>query len=85
MVNSHFGVFNQYNRLVKPMTVAEYKTKAESKLYDTPIYKDFNDLEKKYWKNIQYNNPIYGAGVSSTLFNNSVKVGCLFTKLSGHL
>jgi len=67
------------------MTVAEYRDMAVSEQYDTPICNDFHDLEQKYWKNITYNSPIYGAGVSRTLFDVNVKVGCLFTELSGHL
>lgn len=42
--------------------------------YATPRHSDFDELERKYWKNITYNPPIYGADVSGTLTDPDEKV-----------
>ena len=42
--------------------------------YCTPIHFDYEDLERKYWKNITYNPPIYGADVSGSLYDEGVPV-----------
>ena len=35
--------------------------------YRTPKHTDFDDLERRYWKNITFVNPIYGADVSGSI------------------
>lgn len=35
--------------------------------YKPPRHTDYDDLERKYWKNITFINPIYGADVSGSL------------------
>ena len=32
--------------------------------YTPPLYKDIDDLERKYWSNITFNNAFYGADCS---------------------
>ncbi|XP_006813368.2 lysine-specific demethylase 4C [Saccoglossus kowalevskii] len=49
------------------MTVREYRLMAESDKYRAPKHTDFEDLERKYWKNITYNSPIYGADISGSV------------------
>ncbi|XP_077980829.1 lysine-specific demethylase 4C-like [Glandiceps talaboti] len=66
-VSGSQGLFTQYNIQKKPMTVSEFKTLAESDRYKTPKHTDFDDLERKYWKNITYNSPIYGADISGSV------------------
>lgn len=71
----------------KKMTVAEFKKLAESPKYAPPPYFDYEDLERKYWKNISFNPPIYGADVSGSIYDEGVNVSnndfCLaFRKLS---
>ncbi|XP_070563071.1 lysine-specific demethylase 4A-like [Ptychodera flava] len=66
-VSGSQGLFTQYNIQKKPMTVAEFKVLAESDRYKTPRHTDFDDLERKYWKNITYNSPIYGADISGSV------------------
>jgi len=66
------------------MTVAAYKKMAESKVYKAPLQDDFESLERKYWKTIIYNSPIYGAGVQQTLFDDNVKVSDLFTFIDNY-
>lgn len=43
--------------------------------YCTPRHKDFDDLERKYWKNLTFVSPIYGADVSGSIYDE-VRVGC---------
>lgn len=35
----------------------------------SPRYDDFEELERKYWKNLTFNPPIYGADVNGTLYD----------------
>ncbi len=37
--------------------------------YCTPRYLNYEDLERKYWKNLTFVSPIYGADVSGTLYD----------------
>lgn len=56
------------------MTVADYKIMAESDEYKTPNHFDYGDLERKYWKNIIYKSPLYGADVSGSITDKDVNV-----------
>lgn len=68
------GVFQQQNIPKKSMTVAEYRTLAGSALHKSPKHFDFAELEKKFWKNITYNNALYGVDVSGSLMDQDVEV-----------
>lgn len=46
------GFYQQLNVQKKPMTVKEYYHKACSERYATPKYFDYEDLERKFWKNV---------------------------------
>uniref|UniRef100_A0A4X1TWJ3 JmjN domain-containing protein n=1 Tax=Sus scrofa TaxID=9823 RepID=A0A4X1TWJ3_PIG len=61
------GVFTQYHRKKKAMTVSEYCHLANSEKYQAPPHLDFEDLEQTYWKTRLYGSPIYGADVSGSL------------------
>lgn len=37
--------------------------------YRTPRHFDYEELERKYWKNITFVNPIYGADISGSLYD----------------
>ncbi|XP_076969324.1 lysine-specific demethylase 4D [Tamandua tetradactyla] len=65
------GVFTQYHKKKKAMTVGEYRHLANSEKYRTPPHVDFEDLERKYWKNRLYDSPIYGADISGSLFDET--------------
>lgn len=54
------GFYQQFNVQKKPMTVKEFYHKACSERYATPKYFDYEDLERKFWKNVTYIQPIYG-------------------------
>lgn len=34
-----------------------------------PRYVDVDELERKFWKNLTFNPPLYGADVSGTLYD----------------
>lgn len=38
--------------------------------YCTPRHQDFDDLERKYWKNLTFVSPIYGADISGSLYDS---------------
>ncbi|XP_032665564.1 lysine-specific demethylase 4C-like isoform X2 [Odontomachus brunneus] len=73
VVTGKQGLYQQINIQKKPMTVKEYCKLANSDRYRTPRHFDYEDLERKYWKNITYISPIYGADVSGSLTDPDVK------------
>ncbi|XP_012680815.2 lysine-specific demethylase 4B [Clupea harengus] len=72
VVTGQSGLFTQYNIQKKPMSVGEYRKLANSKKYCTPLHKDFDDLERKYWKNLTFVSPIYGADISGSLYDPDI-------------
>lgn len=74
VVTGKQGLYQQINITKKPMSVQEYRKLAESPRYSTPRHFDYEDLERKYWKNITYIAPIYGADVSGSLTDTDVTV-----------
>uniref|UniRef100_A0A8C5DI82 Lysine-specific demethylase 4B n=1 Tax=Gouania willdenowi TaxID=441366 RepID=A0A8C5DI82_GOUWI len=72
VVTGQSGLFTQYNIQKKSMTVGEYRKLANSKKYCTPRHKDFDDLERKYWKNLTFVSPIYGADVSGSIYDKDI-------------
>ncbi|XP_017885883.1 uncharacterized protein LOC108628463 isoform X2 [Ceratina calcarata] len=73
VVTGKQGLYQQINIQKKSMTVKEYSKLANSERYNTPRHFDYEDLERKYWKNITYVAPIYGADVSGSLTDPEVK------------
>ncbi|XP_011872094.1 PREDICTED: lysine-specific demethylase 4C-like isoform X2 [Vollenhovia emeryi] len=73
VVTGKQGLYQQINIQKKSMTVQEYDKLANSDRYATPRHFDYEDLERKYWKNITYVAPIYGADVSGSLTDPDVK------------
>ncbi|XP_045905600.1 lysine-specific demethylase 4B isoform X1 [Micropterus dolomieu] len=73
VVTGQSGLFTQYNIQKKSMTVGEYRKMANSKKYCTPQHKDFDDLERKYWKNLTFVSPIYGADVSGSIYDEDIQ------------
>ncbi|XP_041695911.2 lysine-specific demethylase 4B isoform X2 [Coregonus clupeaformis] len=72
VVTGQSGLFTQYNIQKKSMTVGEYRQLANSRTYCTPRHKDFDDLERKYWKNLTFVSPIYGADVSGSIYDPEI-------------
>ncbi|XP_053324963.1 lysine-specific demethylase 4A [Spea bombifrons] len=73
VVTGQSGLFTQYNIQKKPMTVKEFRRIANNDKYCTPRYADFEDLERKYWKNLTFNAPIYGADVNGSLYDKGIE------------
>ncbi|XP_010860434.1 PREDICTED: lysine-specific demethylase 4D [Bison bison bison] len=73
VVSGRAGVFTQYHKKKKAMTVAEYRHLANTEKYQTPFYSDFEELERKYWKTRLFESPIYGADISGSLFDENTK------------
>ncbi|XP_063795426.1 lysine-specific demethylase 4A [Pseudophryne corroboree] len=73
VVTGQSGLFTQYNIQKKPMTVKEFRRIANNDKYCTPRYTDFEDLERKYWKNLTFNAPIYGADVNGSLYDKHIE------------
>lgn len=67
MVTGAQGLFQQYNIQKKPLTIKEFENLANSERYRTPFHRDYEELERKYWKNITFSQPIYGADVSGSI------------------
>uniref|UniRef100_A0A669CHL3 [histone H3]-trimethyl-L-lysine(9) demethylase n=1 Tax=Oreochromis niloticus TaxID=8128 RepID=A0A669CHL3_ORENI len=67
------GLFTQYNIQRRSMTVREFRRVANSNRYCSPHYDNFEELERKYWKNVTFNAPLYGADVNGTLYDPDVK------------
>ncbi|XP_049825245.1 lysine-specific demethylase 4A isoform X2 [Aethina tumida] len=72
VVTGKQGLYQQINIQKKAMTVQQYRDLANSERYATPRHFDYEDLERKYWKNITYVAPIYGADVSGSITDPDV-------------
>jgi len=51
---------------------------AESDEFKTPYHFDYEDLERKFWKNIMYEPPMYGADVPGSITDEDVGVSIIF-------
>uniref|UniRef100_A0A674N461 [histone H3]-trimethyl-L-lysine(9) demethylase n=1 Tax=Takifugu rubripes TaxID=31033 RepID=A0A674N461_TAKRU len=72
VVTGQSGLFTQYNIQKKPMTVKEFRKTSNMDKFCNPRYADFDELERKFWKNLTFNPPLYGADVSGTLYDADV-------------
>ncbi|XP_035281396.1 lysine-specific demethylase 4C-like isoform X3 [Anguilla anguilla] len=73
MVAGQSGLFTQYNIQKKPLSVQEFRRLANSDQYCTPRYLNYEDLERKYWKNLTFVSPIYGADVNGSLYDEGIE------------
>ena len=55
------------------MTVEEYEKHSLSDRYKTPSFNDFEELERKYWKNITFVAPLYGADLKGSITDPTCK------------
>lgn len=80
-VTGHQGLFQLFNVQKKSLTVDEFKELAESQKYKGPASDDSiverksydENVERHYWKNVTFNQPIYGADVPGTIYDPNVK------------
>ncbi|XP_058117185.1 probable lysine-specific demethylase 4B [Anopheles ziemanni] len=68
------GLYQQLNIQKNPLSVKQFKELALSERYNTPKHTDFEDLERKYWKNITYVAPIYGADICGSITDTDCDV-----------
>jgi [histone H3]-trimethyl-L-lysine9/36 demethylase len=68
-VEGREGIYTQYNISKPSMTVADFEQLANSQKYATPKHTSFDDLERKYWKNLTFIPPIYGADLSGSVMD----------------
>ncbi|XP_065352046.1 lysine-specific demethylase 4C-like isoform X2 [Cloeon dipterum] len=75
IVNGMGGTYQQINLQKKAMTVREYKDLAESVKYCKyrPPLGDNAEVERAYWKNLNYGEQIYGADVSGSLMDQNLE------------
>lgn len=59
----------QYCREGRVMTFSHRYNASLLHRYCTPRYLNYEDLERKYWKNLTFVSPIYGADVSGSLYD----------------
>ncbi|XP_077573621.1 lysine-specific demethylase 4A isoform X2 [Stigmatopora nigra] len=72
VVTGQSGLFTQYNIQKKPMTVKEFRRTSVTDKFCHPTYVDSDELERKFWKNLTFNPPLYGADVSGSLYDPDV-------------
>lgn len=61
------GLYTQYNIQKKAIHVKDFEKLANGERFRTPRHFDYEELERKYWKNITFVNPMYGADVSGSI------------------
>ena len=61
------GIYTQFNIQKRAMHVKEFERLANSDRYKAPKHRSYDELERKYWKNITFSPPIYGADISGSV------------------
>ena len=80
VVNGNRGIYNCINVHKKAISVKEFYKKATSPKYKTPQMTDLEDVERKYWKNLTFVAPIYGADVPGSITDKDCKVQSLLKR-----
>jgi hypothetical protein len=80
MIDGNRGIFQSINVRKRALNVAEFQTKANSSQYRTPPYVDYEDLERRYWKNVTFVPPIYGADVPGSITDKECNVRKIIIK-----
>lgn len=73
VVQGKQGVYQVFNIQKNSMKVKDFMRLANSAKHVTPSHFDYQDLDRKYWRNISYCPPIYGADVSGSLTDPDVE------------
>jgi len=66
------GLFQLFNVQKKAMSFSEFKKLANSERHKPPSG-DADEIERKYWKNLTFNNPIYAADIPGTIYDKDVE------------
>lgn len=56
------------------MNVGQYEAMCKSERFKTPVYTDYDDLDRQFWQTLTTSVPIYGADVEKSLFDDSCSV-----------
>lgn len=72
VVTGKQGIHQQINVTKKPMHIKDFYRLANSSRYKTPKHDSYEDLEHKYWKNLTYVAPIYGADTAGSITDDNV-------------
>lgn len=67
IVSGKQGRYQQINITKRKLSLQQFRDLCNTSRYATPTHVNYDDLERKYWRNIKYVAPIYGADVSATL------------------
>ena len=73
-MNGNRGTYQSINVRKKAMTAKEYRKMAISTKYRSPNFADYEDLERKYWKNVTFVPPLYGADVAGSVTDDDCNV-----------
>ncbi|CAF0730238.1 unnamed protein product [Didymodactylos carnosus] len=82
-VHGKDGIYEIYNIQQKTLNLTEFEKLSNNDRYRAPL-DDYQSLERKYWKNLTYVAPVYGADVSGTLYDSKQSywnLNCLGTIL----
>ena len=69
---SNRGTYQTSCMSQRSMTIKEYEAMAKSSDYRAPPHNDYDDLARKYWKSLNFMDPIYGADVSNSITDPEV-------------
>lgn len=61
------GIYTSYNIQHRSMRLKEFEALATSPKYATPAHANYDELERKYWKNLTFIPALYGADVSGSI------------------
>ena len=67
------GVF-QFSGIksIKEIKVKELKRMSEEQKFATPVLDNDDEIARKYWRTLIYLQPVYGADVTASLFDDSL-------------
>lgn len=65
------GLFQLFNVQKKAMSFSEFKKLANCERHKPPTG-DQDEIERKYWKNVTFNNPVYAADIPGTVYDKDV-------------
>ncbi|XP_065834231.1 lysine-specific demethylase 4A-like isoform X2 [Oscarella lobularis] len=67
------GLFRLFNVQKKAVSVAQFRELALSDKFKPPVnVDDFDEIDRRYWKSLMFNPPMYGADLPGTLFDADV-------------
>lgn len=73
-VSGRNGVYTQLNIVHRGMNLLKFRELALSPERQAPKHVDVDDLERRYWKNVTFVTPLYGADMPGSLFDDDQTV-----------